>query len=69
MVLIFHAQRLAFVSRGARLIPAVLTWILLLAVVAFLGWSYLANPKPSPYGLCYASRGRPMPCEMVKRQR
>ncbi|MEX2153269.1 MAG: hypothetical protein WD825_08010 [Gemmatimonadaceae bacterium] len=54
-------------SRAVRWMPTVLTWALLLAVVLVLGWSYLANPQPSPYGMCYAARGRPMPCELVKK--
>jgi hypothetical protein len=34
------------------------SWIFVVTLVAFLGWSYLSNPKPGPYGACYSNKGR-----------
>jgi len=68
MVLTFHMPRLAHISGAIRWIPTIATWVLLLAVVLLLGWVYVANSQPSPYGMCYESRGRPIPCELVKKR-
>lgn len=45
--------------------PRAASWLLLAAIAAFFGWAYLSNQQPSPYGSCYASRGRPIPCGPV----
>jgi hypothetical protein len=45
--------------------PRALSWALLAAMLAFFAWTYLADGKPSPYGICYASRGVTKPCGPV----
>jgi len=47
--------------------PSVLVWTLLLSIALFFASVYFDDGQPSPYGVCYASRGRPIPCE-VQRQ-
>jgi hypothetical protein len=39
----------------------VLSWVVVAALMIFLGWSYFSNPKPGPYGVCYSNKGR-NPC-------
>lgn len=51
---------------AARWTPRVVVWALLGAIAVAFAVVYLADGKPSPYGLCYASRGRTKPCEDAK---
>ena len=46
-------------------LPRALSWVLLAAMAAFFAYVYLADGLPSPYGICYASRGHPIPCGPV----
>jgi hypothetical protein len=48
-------------ARALQLVPVVLTLAVLAIVAAFMVWSYVAQPE-HPAGVCYESRGRPMPC-------
>jgi len=50
--------------RLTRVAPVALTWALALAIAVLFALTYLADGLPSPYGVCYASRGRPIPCEV-----
>ena len=50
--------------RTSGVAPALLVWTLVLAFIAFLAATYLSDGMPSPYGVCYAGRGRPIPCEI-----
>jgi hypothetical protein len=56
------------VARGLRLIPVIFALAVLAAMSAFLAWSYVAQPK-HPNGVCYESRGRPIPCFVLEQQR
>ena len=67
MVLTFDPLRVPPIAPAARWAPTVLTWSLLITVAILFAWVYVANPQPSPYGLCYASRGRPIPCVDVEK--
>ena len=51
-----------------RHLPAALTLAILAAVATFLAWAYVAQPA-HPDGVCYESRGRPMPCVELERRR
>lgn len=55
-------------ARALHLVPVVLTLGVLVIVVAFIAWSYVAQPE-HPDGVCYESRGRPMPCVELERRR
>ena len=63
--MVLTADSLASVdgNRNARWVPVVLTWMLLASVIAVFAWSLLSNPKPGPYGVCYASNRRAVPCK------
>jgi hypothetical protein len=68
MVLTLGSPRLA----AARLVlwtPRIVVWLVLLAILYSVGWSYFSNPKDGPYGTCYESRGRPMPCELLDKKK
>ena len=69
MVLTLGTPRFANALRLIQWTPRVLVWVLLLAIVWFVGWSYFSNPKDGPYGTCYESRGRPMPCELLEKKK
>lgn len=56
------------VTQVARGIPVVLTLTLLTALLFFLGWSYVAQPKQRD-GVCYESRGHPVPCFVLEQRR
>jgi len=56
------------VRQAARAIPVVLTLAVLSGLLFFLGWSYLAQPKQRE-GVCYESRGHPMPCFVLEQRR
>jgi hypothetical protein len=66
MVLTLGSPRLA-AARLHEWAPRVLVWLILLAILYSVGWSYFSNPKDGPYGTCYESRGRPMPCELLEK--
>jgi hypothetical protein len=68
MVLTLGSPRLA-AFRAAEWTPRVLVWLVLLAILAGIGYSYVDNPKDGPYGVCYESRGRPMPCELLEKRK
>jgi hypothetical protein len=55
------------VAGAPQWIGRIVSWLLLAAFVIAVAWSYLSNPQPGPYGQCYASRGHPIPCELVKK--
>ena len=63
MVLTFKQPWVVDVRREYA--PRALSWALLAAMAAFFAWAYLADGLPSPYGLCYASRGVTKPCGPV----
>ena len=46
-------------------LPRAFSWALIGALAAFFAWTYLADGLPSPYGICYASRGVTKPCGPV----
>ena len=54
-------------TTASRRILAVLTVLGWLAVAALVGASYLGH-SPGPYGVCYASSGRSVPCAAVVRR-
>ena len=60
------ALRLPFAPRSSEVAPRLLVWTLLAGVLLFLASAYLDDGMPSPYGICYASRGRPIPCKTEK---
>lgn len=42
----------------------VLALVLLALVLAVLGQTYIGH-SPSPYGVCYGTSGRPIPCAVA----
>lgn len=66
MITTFPEQAASSIVLPARWVARALTWGLMLGMISFIVWSYLASPQPSPYGQCYVGRGRPMPCKLVK---
>ena len=64
MVLTFNRPSWTIDFRREKL-PRAFVWTLLAAIVAFFAVTYLADGKPSPYGICYASRGVTKPCGPV----
>ena len=66
--MVLALPRFVTVAGAAQWVARLVSWVLLLAIAIGLAWAYLANPQPSPYGSCYAARGRPMPCELVKKR-
>ena len=69
MVLTLGSPRLAATLRAVQWTPRVAVWVLLLAILYSIGWSYFSDPKDGPYGVCYESRGRPMPCELLEKKK
>jgi hypothetical protein len=61
------ALRLHLPSRPSEVAPRVLVWILVAGLAVFFASVYFDDGMPSPYGLCYAGRGRPIPCEVQKK--
>lgn len=55
-------------TRVLRVLPAALTLAILATVMTFLAWSYVAQPE-HPDGVCYESRGHPMPCFELEHRR
>lgn len=69
MVLTVPSFRLTTtVGRAASFAPTILTLLLLASVLGLIAWSYLGTSS-SPYGTCYGTSGRSVPCELVKRAR
>ena len=64
MVLTFKRPWLLEVRRDTA--PRAFSWLLLAALAAFFAYTYLADGLPSPYGLCYESRGVTKPCGPVE---
>lgn len=58
MVLTFQHRSFADIVGPRQWLPMIASWIALIALIAFLGWSYFSNPKPGPYGVCYQNHGR-----------
>lgn len=66
MVLTFPAPHVpTAIAHAVKHAPVILTLGLLIAVMAAIAWSYVAQPR-QPDGVCYASRGHPVPCKMLK---
>ena len=58
------APRPATQGQRAAAILSVIGWVLLVALV---GATYVGH-SPGPYGVCYASSGRSVPCAAVARR-
>jgi hypothetical protein len=54
--------------RRGDVIRAALAALILLALVTLLASTYVGH-SPGPYGACYASNGRSVPCELVGHKR
>jgi hypothetical protein len=52
--------------RSSEVAPRLLVWTLVVGLALFFASVYLSDGMPSPYGICYASRGRPIPCAAEK---
>jgi hypothetical protein len=55
------------VTRG-NLVRSALAVVVLLTLCAWLASTYIGH-SPGPYGACYASNGRQVPCELVSHKR
>jgi len=58
------ALRLPLPSRASGVAPRLLVWTLLAGLALFFASVYFDDGLPSPYGVCYAGRGRPVPCKI-----
>jgi len=54
------------ITRGT-LVRSALAVVILLTLCAWLASTYFGH-APGPYGACYASNGRSVPCEVVTRK-
>ena len=66
MVALFGRSELARVAHVfADNWRAIVALALLLVFTAFIALTYVGH-STSPYGMCYAPTGRPVPCEAIK---
>ena len=53
-------------GRASRWLPVLAVWIVIVAIATAFAVTYLDDGQPGPYGVCYESRGHPIPCELKK---
>jgi hypothetical protein len=56
------------VLRTAAALPVAVVLAAMTAALVFIGWTYVAQPQQRD-GVCYESRGRPMPCVALEQHR
>lgn len=68
MVMIRGSDWLAHLGRLWRLAPSLMALLLLAGAAAVIASTYFGH-SPSPYGACYRSDGRAVPCALAGRDR